>query len=577
MSEDDRALPADQAPAPDAEAQVRGHMGTAEYFKRLRRRLEVGLLIAYLVPLSILSLYFHFQFNLTLKESGKLHLLALAESQKNTMDLFLQERVVNIFNLFHMSEFTLAPAERDMQSYLNNLREVSDAFVDVGFFNDSGVQIGYAGPYPYLHGRDYSHEQWFRTLMGQERNYFISDIYLGFRQKPHFTIAVRQLFDGKPFVMRATLDPDKFYMFLRGQSRGKGVDSSVLNLGGNYQIVDPDHGELLGRSDYVPPAGEDSGTNEFKAGGGQELVAYARLREAPWCLIVRQPVDVAYAEMYRARTVMIAGTAALVLIMIAVIWLIVNRLLRRAQAVEESRAELKSQLLHAAKLVSVGELAGGVAHEINNPLAIIASESGLIRDMLDPQFGATATPQRITAALDQVDKAVFRARNITEKLLSFVRKSEHRMVPCSLNRLLDDVVGGVKEQEFRVSNIKLVRNYALDLPELMLDPDQMRQVFLNIINNAHDAINGSGKITLTTRHDNGTVSATVTDTGSGMTSERMQKIFMPFFTTKEVGKGTGLGLPISLNIVEAMGGRIEVQSMPGAGSSFTVVFPQAAT
>jgi two-component system NtrC family sensor kinase len=197
--------------------------------------------------------------------------------------------------------------------------------------------------------------------------------------------------------------------------------------------------------------------------------------------------------------------------------------------------------------------------------------------MLDPQFGATATPQRITAALDQVDKAVFRARNITEKLLSFVRKSEHRMVPCSLNRLLDDVVGGVKEQEFRVSNIKLVRNYALDLPELMLDPDQMRQVFLNIINNAHDAINGSGKITLTTRHDNGTVSATVTDTGSGMTSERMQKIFMPFFTTKEVGKGTGLGLPISLNIVEAMGGRIEVQSMPGAGSSFTVVFPQAAT
>ena len=134
-------------------------------------------------------------------------------------------------------------------------------------------------------------------------------------------------------------------------------------------------------------------------------------------------------------------------------------------------------------------------------------------------------------------------------------------------------MGGLKEQEFTVSNIRLVRDYATDLPEVLLDPDQIRQVFLNLINNAQDAMEGPGTITLKTARADHSVRATVADTGKGMTTEEMEKAFFPFFTTKEVGKGTGLGLSVSLSIVEAMGGRIEVQSLPGAGSSFTVVFP----
>ena len=144
---------------------------------------------------------------------------------------------------------------------------------------------------------------------------------------------------------------------------------------------------------------------------------------------------------------------------------------------------------------------------------------------------------------------------------------------CDLNRILEDVVGGLKEQEFSVSNIQLIRDYGEDLPELLLDSDQMRQVFLNLINNAQDAMEGPGTITLHTERVDGEVRITVSDTGKGMTTEQMEKIFFPFYTTKEVGKGTGLGLSVSLSIVEAMGGRIEVQSLPGAGTSFTVVLP----
>ena len=121
--------------------------------------------------------------------------------------------------------------------------------------------------------------------------------------------------------------------------------------------------------------------------------------------------------------------------------------------------------------------------------------------------------------------------------------------------------------------MRLKSSMSLKLPNILADSDQIRQVFLNLINNAGDAISGSGTITITTASDGEYVQVTITDTGRGMTAEQMKKIFDPFYTTKELGKGTGLGLSVSLGIVKSMGGSIDVQSMPGAGSSFTVSLP----
>jgi two-component system NtrC family sensor kinase len=545
------------------------------HFGRLGLGLKVGLIFAFVTPLAALSFYFHFQFDRALKGSGKLHLAALAESQKNTVDLFLQERVVNLFAVFQSSAFSLDPSAADMAHYLDNLRRASDAFIDVGFFGPDGVQKAYAGPFPLLKGKDYSGEKWLKTLMKQERLYYISDIYLGFRNNAHFTIAVKQRVDETPYVVRVTLDPGKFYEFLRTISRGEGVESFLLNQEGRYQVVAPGRGQVLGLSSYVPRAGRDAGVEEVTSDGQLVLAAYAALKETPWTLVVRQPLSVAYAQMYRVRRIMIAATAVLVVIIVSAIWLGTDRLIKRAEKVAEAREELRYQLIHASKLASVGELAAGVAHEINNPLAIILAVSGVIRDMLDPRFGLDGSPARILGELDNLDAAVFRARGITRKLLTYARKNEPRLTSCDVNRLLDGVVGGFLEKEFEVSNIRLVRDYAPDLPLIPLDVDEMSQVFLNLINNAGDAIDGAGTITLSTRRMDGSVRVAVTDTGRGMLPEQMKKIFLPFFTTKSPGKGTGLGLSISLNIVEAMGGTIEVQSLPGAGSSFIVYLPIA--
>jgi len=221
----------------------------------------------------------------------------------------------------------------------------------------------------------------------------------------------------------------------------------------------------------------------------------------------------------------------------------------------------------------VGELATGVAHEINNPLAIIMATPGVVRDMLNPEFGLDADPENILKELGTVDAAVIRARGITQKLLDYGHKNPPRPVSCNINHLLDEVLGGFKQHELEIQNIEIRRQYHPTLPEVVVDPDQVRQVFLNIFNNAGDAIDGSGTITISTDVNADHVLVTVTDTGHGMTSDQIKKVFDPFYTTKEVGKGTGLGLSVSLGIVKSMGGSIDVQGIPRVGSSFTVTFP----
>lgn len=544
-----------------------------KYYRHLKRVLQIGLLIAYLIPITILTVYFSYKFNTSVRESAGLHLAAVAESQRNTIALYMQKRIVNIFNLFHPKDFSVHPVQDEMDYYLANLLRADDGFVDIGFLDPGGTQIGYAGPYPHLLNKNYSQEQWYVELTTRPQSYVVTDLYLGLRNVPHFTIGVKQLIDNQYYVIRTSLDPYKLYDFLTATRHGKTVDGFLINRDGLYQAVAADFGELLEPAAFIPPEGKSADMAEISFNGQKMLLAYTWLKEVPWCLVMWQPRDAALSEMQSMRNSMIAGSAILVLALMTIIWLIVTRVIRWTESLEHDRAELKTQLYHTHKLVAVGQLAGGVAHEINNPLAIIASEAGLMRDMLDKSLGMECTPEALVKELNEIDKAVYRAKNITQKILSFVRRTDPKLVACDVRQLLEDVVAGVKEQEFSVSNITVLRDFDPDVPKLMLDPDLMRQVFLNLINNASDAITEGSTITLKARLDDGCVKITVADDGVGMDAEQMQKVFMPFYTTKDVGKGTGLGLSISQNIVEGFGGRIDVESTPGVGSAFTVVLP----
>jgi two-component system NtrC family sensor kinase len=261
---------------------------------------------------------------------------------------------------------------------------------------------------------------------------------------------------------------------------------------------------------------------------------------------------------------------------ILVITLVVFRLTRslvdRLRESDEKRELAYREMQHTHKLSSIGRLAAGVAHEINNPLAIINEKAGLMKDLIEydanvDDSGGVLTPQ-ITAILGAVD----RCRTITQRLLGFARRLDVQIEILDVNDVVEEVLGFL-DKEALYRNIHLEKKLAQNLQRISSDRGQLQQVFLNIFNNAFAAVEDGGRISVTTANrDADTVVVDIEDNGCGMSKETLRHVFEPFFTTKR-GQGTGLGLSITYGIAKRLGGEIQVKSVEGEGSRFTVYLP----
>lgn len=241
------------------------------------------------------------------------------------------------------------------------------------------------------------------------------------------------------------------------------------------------------------------------------------------------------------------------------------------EVAHKQKCFLDEQLIQSQKLAAIGELSSGIAHEINNPLAIIGQEAEwmglLIKDLA---AGKAANGNELQDSLSEILRQVDRCKDITHKLLDFARKKEPLVQGADINKLLEDMIKLV-EKEAVHKGITINREYSEGLPLVYTDTPLMRQVALNLLNNAVYAIGHNGDITVVTRKEgNEFIVVEIRDTGCGIAKEDLTKIFDPFFTTKPQGKGTGLGLSICHGIVARLGGMIRVESKPGEGSVFFV-------
>jgi two-component system NtrC family sensor kinase len=226
-------------------------------------------------------------------------------------------------------------------------------------------------------------------------------------------------------------------------------------------------------------------------------------------------------------------------------------------------------------MAALGKMAAGIAHEINNPLAVIGEKAGWIKDLLKIEDVSNCEHfQEYVDAVDKIEHHINRAKTITHRLLGFARRMEPVTERVNVNHVLDESVSFL-ENEARYRNIDIQVDYASELPMINSDSSQLQQVFLNILNNAIDAMGKEGEIVIRSRliAKINAISIEITDNGPGIPKEALNKIFDPFFTTKEVGKGTGLGLSIAYSIVEKLGGRIMVASEEGKGTTFTIYLP----
>ena len=258
-------------------------------YGRLKRAYLLRLLLLYLAPLMVVTTYFFFQYDAVVREASRVRLESAAESRVGELDLFMSERVVKLANLLTDEDFQRPPTTQILKSRLDRLKRQSDAFVDLSVIDSSGVQTAYAGPFPSLQGRRYRTQSWYRKLEEQESDYLISDIYLGYRMEPHFTIAVRRRVEGKMAVLRGTLDPNKIYDLTRSSEKAHGFDVFVVNRGGLPQLVLSSSEEPLENYSVVPPESPRAGSSPPDGKTSASSYAYAWLRTADWAVIVREP------------------------------------------------------------------------------------------------------------------------------------------------------------------------------------------------------------------------------------------------------------------------------------------------
>lgn len=239
------------------------------------------------------------------------------------------------------------------------------------------------------------------------------------------------------------------------------------------------------------------------------------------------------------------------------------------QKVNERTKELQQvqdQLIRAGKMAALGELAAGVAHEINNPLTGVLTFSSLMLKKVDENH-----PWK--KDLENIVQQTTRCRNIVRGLLDFARQRKPDKKEWDVHSLIERTLA-LLENQAPFQNIQIIKEFKQNMPMILVDPDQIQQVFMNILINAADAMSkNGGTITIKTDLKDGIAEISFIDTGCGMTKEQLSKLFTPFFTTKEPGKGTGLGLAISYSIIQNHNGDIEVESEPGKGSTFRIKLP----
>jgi two-component system NtrC family sensor kinase len=308
------------------------------------------------------------------------------------------------------------------------------------------------------------------------------------------------------------------------------------------------------------------------------------VRQVIWGSVVPVAVCVALAALVffavnassgsRILALTLAGLAASVVASA----LVAIRLSRQLRELVRQRDGFYEELARLSKLASVGKASCSIAHDLNNPLAIMNEEAGWMQDLLNSTDTDPAVlRQEFTGSVEQLQVQIGRCREITQRTLTWTRDQEGPVGQVDINTLVTKTLYLV-ENELAATGVRVVKRLDAGVPPVKGSAAELRQVLFHLMKNALDAMRGGGgTLTITTARTGDGVRATISDNGPGMGHEQVARIFEPFFTTKAEEQGTGLGLTISLWIVQRIGGRIDVETTPGLGSAFHVTLPPAAT
>ena len=551
------------------------------FYQNLTRKIRLLILVVSFFPMVLTSGILCYRFHSDYRTRVNAHVSELVLKHTRNIDAFLLEKLGNIRYLARrFSDQSPESFQEVLAGSLAHLRDgYGEVFTDLGLVDSNGRQLAYEGPFR-LGNADYSGAAWFRKAM--ENPYYISDVFAGLRGHPHFILAVKVLSQGQAYILRATINFTAFNSLVENVRIGKTGVAYIVNASGEPQTQS---GE--GIADFTAPGPGEAdllkgrGTvmvHRADAQGKTYLVALSRFKNIDWCMVFRQDLNDALKDLHETELLTLVVFSLGCIAILSVSFALPRGIVRHIAKADLKSESMNRQVVESGKLAAIGELAAGIAHEINNPVAIMVEEAGWVGDLLDEESPVSeGTTKEFRRALDQIATQGRRCKDITHKLLSFARKSDAAVADILVNDTIREIVS-LTAQMARYNNVAIQTELAPDLPWIRVSPAELQQVVLNLINNAIDAMgHGGGTIQIRTGlspDEPGSLLIQVRDNGPGIPSQNLDRIFDPFFTTKPVGRGTGLGLSICYGIIRKMGGQIEVESAVGEGTCFYIFLPQ---
>ncbi|UCE55454.1 MAG: sensor histidine kinase [Desulfobacterales bacterium] len=552
------------------------------YYRLLTRNIILTIISVSIIPLILVSITIYYQFRTSYHEKVYAHLCELVHKHKQNIDGFLSEKLGDIRFLANSFGLDKLSDESFLQDRLAALQKnYGPVFVDLGIINNEGEQIAYAGPFK-LAKANYSDAEWY--LQAVRNQYFISDVFLGLRGLPHFIVTVRDTRKGQNWILRATIDFVAFNTLVENIHIGQTGFAFIVNKEGKLQttpITKPFLDILPGKIIYKDFLNDQtSDPNEIRVSvkpdskNRKNIYVASFLKNGDWLLVYQQRAADAFADLnktFKITTIlMLLGPLGVVIMAFTLSRMIVNRIARA----DTEKQLMNEKVVEAGKLASVGELAAGVAHEINNPVAIMVEEAGWMGDLLEEEeFQESKNLAEFKKSIGQIQTQGKRCKQITHKLLSFARRTDGSVQDVDINDMLEELVA-LSAQRAKYSMVEIQPDYQENLPCLKFSLSELQQVFFNIINNAIDAMEkNGGQLKISSRRKDNYIVVEISDTGTGIPEANLSRIFDPFFTTKPIGKGTGLGLSICYGIIDKMGGKIRCKSSVDVGTTFWVSIP----